>query len=293
MTSKYIKMLNRMNIQLYDVSLRDGIQSAAAELINTNTKKEIFHRIMRAHCPSKIEVGSLASPKVLPIMRDSLFMYDYAKAMITEQYSSHLKPRTKVMLLIPSMSQLVKAVEHGVDGMAFITSVSNAFQTKNTQKTLDETRTEIAAMCHYAKTHVPRSYVKLYVSCVNECPLRGFIQNDAVVDELVGYLGCEIDEICLSDTCGTLTLHSLKYIVETAEKLGMPLSKVSLHLHIFPSNMTEVVNMMFYCFGRGINKFDVSLLESGGCSVTMGENTRPNMSYELFYDIVDKYISQH
>lgn len=292
MNSKYIKLINRLNIQLCDVSLRDGIQSIAAEYLNTNAKKDIFHKIMKSYCPAKIEVGSLVSSKVLPVMSDSLFMYDYARSMITEQYSSHLKPRTKVLLLIPNMYYLTKAVEHGVEGMAFITSVSNAFQEKNTRKTLEETKGEIYKMCHFAKSHNPRTYVKLYVSCVNECPLRGFVQNDIVVDELMSYVGCEVDEICLSDTCGTLNLRSLKYILETSTKLGLPLSKISLHLHIFPTYIHEVVDILFYCLEKGVNKFDVSLLDGGGCSVTMGENVRPNMSYDLFYDVVDKYISQ-
>ena len=41
----------------------------------------------------------------------------------------------------------------------------------------------------------------------------------------------------------------------------------------------------------GIRKFDVSLLETGGCTMTLGKsNTKPNLSYELYYKLLIDYI---
>lgn len=290
MDSSYIKRLNRLNIQLCDVSLRDGIQAANPERYDTNKKKEIFHTIMKTHSPARIEVGSLSSPKVLPIMSDTLYLQKYAKNMINELYSCHLKPPTKTMVLVPSKSQLKTALEHELDGVAFISSVSEAFQLKNTQKTIKETKEDIREMCKITKKQSPNTYIKLYISCINECPLRGRIDDNIVVDEIVDYSKFTFDEICLSDTCGTLTYVSFKYILDNTLQLGICSSKISLHLHVFDEYREEIKNILYYCFQKGVHKFDVSALETGGCSVTMGHNVRPNLSYDLFYDVVDNYL---
>ena len=44
---------------------------------------------------------------------------------------------------------------------------------------------------------------------------------------------------------------------------------------------------------KKINSFDVSILESGGCSVTMDKNKLiPNLSYDLFYESIVDYIEK-
>lgn len=290
MDSTYIKRLNKLNIQLCDVSLRDGIQAAKPDIYDTNKKKEVFHQIMKTHSPARIEVGSLSSPKILPIMSDTLYLQKYSRNMINELYSCHLKPPTKTLVLIPSKSQLKTALEHDIEGVAFISSVSEAFQQKNTQKTIKETKENIREMCKMTKKQSPNTYIKLYISCINECPLRGPIDNNIIVDEIVDYMNFAFDEICLSDTCGTLSFTSFKYIIDNMIQLGISSSKISLHLHVFDEYREEIKNILIYCFQKGINKFDVSMLETGGCSVTMGQNVRPNLSYDFFYDTVDTYL---
>ena len=41
---------------------------------------------------------------------------------------------------------------------------------------------------------------------------------------------------------------------------------------------------------KNIIEFDVSMLETGGCSVTMGSKTKPNLSYNLYYKFLCDYI---
>ena len=62
--------------------------------------------------------------------------------------------------------------------------------------------------------------------------------------------------------------------------------KLSLHLHknkdIFHTH--SIVN---YAYLSGINKFDVSCLDSGGCSVTIENNKmNNNLHYDDFNDII-------
>ena len=287
--SRRSSLYDRVRPRLFDVSLRDGIQNASPEKYTTEYKKQIFHRIMEEECPSSIEIGSLVSPKVLPIMSDSLEMYDYVKHYLetTEPYSA-----TKVYLLIPSFAKLGMALHHGITHFSFITSVSEKFQQKNTRKTLAETKDELGRIRETLAMIPAKSRQKLYVSCVNRCPIIGRIDNDFIVHELLHYhTAYAFDEICLSDTCGTLTYDDFEYVADTILHFGVPASKLSLHLHVNDSNRNEVSQIVRYCLSKRITRFDVSMLTTGGCSVTMSEgNCLPNMTYDLFYELLLKHL---
>jgi hypothetical protein len=55
--------------------------------------------------------------------------------------------------------------------------------------------------------------------------------------------------------------------------------------------MDNVEQILKFCWQNDLNKFDVSTLETGGCSVTMNrDQLLPNLSYELFYSILHKYM---
>jgi hypothetical protein len=137
-----------------------------------------------------------------------------------------------------------------------------------------------------------KSRQKLYVSCVNRCPIIGRIDNDFIVHELLHYhTAYAFDEICLSDTCGTLTYDDFEYVADTILHFGVPASKLSLHLHVNDSNRNEVSQIVRYCLSKRITRFDVSMLTTGGCSVTMSEGQcLPNMTYDLFYELLLKHL---
>jgi hypothetical protein len=189
------------------------------------------------------------------------------------------------------LNALKKAIDNKVDNFSFITSVSNAFQKKNANKTLAETKQEMQQMFN---SITPNNTIKLYVSCINECPLIGQIDNDYIVNELLLYeKNYAINELCLSDTCGTLKFEDFEYIIDNCLYFGLPAKKLSLHLHYSPNNLEETKQIIHYAFDKNINKFDVSMIHGGGCSMTMGEKKYANnLSYELFYKFLVDYIEK-
>lgn len=288
MVSNHIKrdIYKSLNPILFDVSLRDGIQKANPEKYDTKMKKHIFHHIFEKYAPQKIEIGSMVSPKVLPIMADTINLHEYTMNFIDEKCSPMVP-----YVLIPNNMHLQNALCNGMYNFSFITSVSNAFQLKNTRNTIIQTKVELKLMENslncYRRTHNR----KLYISCINECPLTGKIDNDFIVKELLYYHNnYDFTELCLSDTMGTLTYEDFEYIVDTVLYFGLPPSKLSLHLHVSLANADEIKQILYHCFDKKINKFDVSLLTEGGCSVTMGESSPPNLTYDIFYETLNKYI---
>ena len=257
--------------QFFDVSLRDGLQTWK-RIPTTQEKKNILHNIVKSTSSQKIEVGSIVSKKVLAQFEDSVELYHYCKKTY---------PTISPFVLIPSLKMQQIALDHKIHNMSFISSVSESFQKKNTKMDLFQTKKQLAFMFE----NCPGTS-KLYVSCINECPISGIMENKNIVKELMEYLVMPVDEVCISDTCGTLTKERfdpvLKQLIPFMRREQIPMSKLSLHLHkhVVPG---ETQKLIFYCRENMIYNFDVSCVEGGGCSVTMDENQiNGNVSYDDF-----------
>ena len=280
------------SLRPFDVSLRDGIQSldvSEQEKFTTDKKKELYNHIISTYTPKNIEIGSCVNKKVLPIFND------------TEEFLKFTDNNNKIneslinnYVLVPNENQLKNAINFGVKNFSFITSVSNSFQVKNTKMTLEESDKMLYNMLYLlddSNKFRKMPSVKLYVSCINECPIAGKIDNDFIINRLLNLNKMNVDTICLSDTCGTLTDEDFEYIVDTCIFFGLPSNRLSLHLHVKKERESEVEKIIHMALDRKITGFDVSLLESGGCSVTMDKNKiAPNLSYELYYKSLFSYI---
>ena len=266
---------------LFDVTLRDGLQTETIENYSTDKKKGIFHHILRTYNPQNIEIGSLVNPKILPIMNDSVELFKYARK----------NTQNNVYVLIPSINKLEYAIENNIKNISFITSVSDKFQMKNTNKSIKQTKKDFVSIFQILDSEPVDFRTKLYISCINKCPIIGKIENDTIVREILYYFeNFDFDELCISDTCGELEYENFIYIIKKCIILGIPESMFSLHLHISSKNIENIEQILLFSFRNNINKFDVSCINSGGCSVTMNpDETSQNLSYDLFYKILDKY----
>uniref|UniRef100_A0A6C0HI10 Pyruvate carboxyltransferase domain-containing protein n=1 Tax=viral metagenome TaxID=1070528 RepID=A0A6C0HI10_9ZZZZ len=286
---KHQEIFSKISPILFDVSLRDGLQGANVSDWPTSKKRETFDIIHSKYRPQSIEIGSLCSYKLLPIMADTRELHTYAVSSFKRENAD-----TMPYVLIPSISKLLPAIHAGMKHLSFITSVSNVFQLKNTNMTLQQAKSQFSQIFEMLDGEPDReSYVKkLYISCINECPISGKIDNDFVISEILSYnTQFSFDELCLSDTCGTLLYDDFAYITETIHVFGVPLSKISLHLHVSSTNLDNLENILRHCFRKGIRKFDVSFIETGGCSITMNrDKLLANMTYEQFYHILSKHI---
>jgi hydroxymethylglutaryl-CoA lyase len=277
----------------FDVSLRDGLQGIAKhrqECVSLNDKIDVFHSILFNYRPTKIEIGSIVNPKLMPIMADSLKFHNYAAKFVKTVASYD----PELYIVAPNKKGLDIGIENGIRNFSFLTAVSNSFQKKNVNKTIQETNNELEEMFKTMETTPDVDFkTKLYISCINECPLEGKIDNDIIVHEILNYHKNFplINEYCLSDTCGSLIFDDYKYIVDACMFFGIPPTKLSLHLHVNKENIEDLKKIIFHSLDSNIIRFDVSILESGGCSVTLpSSKLLPNLSYEIFNNIYSKYL---
>jgi len=293
--NKYVSKF--LKIRTFDVTLRDGLQSLSKDEIGTidfQYKINLYYSIKEKYKPVNMEIGSIVSNKILPVFSDSEQLYNYIKYDQFTNLQVSNERHINNFILVPN-EQKFKEINKfiGLNCFSFIISVSESFQQKNTKMSLDTTFEQINNMIKYLNNQKDKSTVKLYVSCINECPIEGKIDNDIVIDRILRYIDLKPDILCLSDTCGTLTKDDFIYILK---KLHINLSNnifdnIGLHLHVKPGRENEVEEIIHTALDFGLINFDVSSLKSGGCSVTMNESElAPNLSYELYYKALTNYL---
>lgn len=286
-----------LRVRPFDVTLRDGLQSLTVdEQLNftTDLKKQLYNEIIEKYNPKNIEIGSCVNTKILPIFKD------------TEDLFKNINDNKKKYILVPNQEQLMNALKIGATNFSFITSISNSFQIKNTKMNKEENLINLNSMIHLLDDYTnfkidienaeviemfTNYNIKLYVSCINECPIEGKISNDIIVSDLHQLSGMKFDKICLSDTCGTLTNNDFDEIIGKLYEIGANINKFTLHLHVNPDREDEVQEIFHTALDYGIEEFDVSYLKTGGCSVTMDKNKiSPNMNYEQYYKFLTNYL---
>lgn len=297
----YNDILKKPNV--FDVSLRDGLQTIDKKEINNynlDRKKEIYYNILETHHPKYIEIGSYVSHKMMPIFIDSPELFRHLE--INNSTENGLKP--EIYMFIPTIEKLIEMENKHNDVFQFcnnfslITSCSFGFQMKNVNKTLIETKEELSNILQFLKKRKGDNFkIKLYISCINECPVNGKMDMDFVVDEIMYYyMNYRINTICLSDTMGTLSPNDFEKIVDKCFFWGLNNIFISLHLHFKEGNIDDekrVEEIIKKALLRKITVFDVSELRTGGCSVTLNkEELKNNLTYDLFYKcLVDNIIS--
>ena len=117
--------------RLFDVTLRDGLQSSR-NILPIDTKLGMLRKIADDFKPKSIEVGSLASPKVLPQLADSEKVFEHALSMINSNDGYTFTP---YLLVPPKADKLDKALDIGCDSISIPSSTSEAFQQKNVKIT--------------------------------------------------------------------------------------------------------------------------------------------------------------
>lgn len=295
--SKYEKIYSELGAPTpFDVSLRDGLQALPKEIqqdLSTNDKLKIYHNISFNYKPLNIEIGSIVSKKVLPIFADTM---EIMNILLHNSERTDSLDESNKYILVPNKAKLQNIINNShVNHFSFISSVSNSFQIKNTRMSLDESDHEIKSMIEELYNNTYRRVapvIKLYVSCISECPIEGKIDCDFIINRLVKLTDMKIDTICLSDTCGTLKIEEFENIIVPYIRfgLGQP-SKLSLHLHVKEGRENEVEKIIHKALDYKIIDLDVSSLDTGGCSVTMNrERLLPNLSYELYYKSLCNYI---
>lgn len=298
-SQKYIDIYKNINPILTDVSLSDGWKIKMPKDFSFMKMRDLFHEIMYVEKPNKIDVGPFIGKSVLPVMGDNQQLFHYAGSFKNVYNDSKLPIYSGTLdigVLVPSYDGLEEALKHNVHHMSFLSSCSNGYQKQFFKKSIEETKDDLddifAVLKKPENQHITK---KLYISCVDECPISGRIDNDLILHEIFRYnTKYDLDEICLVDTCGSLKFDNYKYIVDTLIYFGISRTKLAIKLHVDTSNKYEMAQIVRYSLQNKITRFDVSvLLHADNCPIT-GQRRKPIMCYDFFYGCLkNEIISQY
>ena len=278
------RIISDNGIKLFDVTMRDGLQSIKRH-IPLETKKNMTVELLNRRRPDSIEIGALVSPKAMPQMSTSVDLFNYT----TEYISKTEDLDTNVFVLVPpKFEKMCQAHELGVRHVSIMSSVSDEFQLKNVRQTTEQTLSTITnslQLLHFDSA-------KVYLSCVDRCPVteRRFYPYQ-IADAVADYsILPQVSEICLSDTMGTLHWNALTDILDEIKASDISMDKISLHLHVNENDHSNVTSLLYIASKAGVKKLDVSDTSTGGCNMTLdASQLHGNLTYDVLRSSIEKY----
>jgi hydroxymethylglutaryl-CoA lyase len=255
-------------IQLFDVTMRDGLQDLPI-VYTIDQKKILLDSIIKDNIHD-YEIGSYASLQRVPQMKDSTELYHYA----TEKYKNK-----NFYMLIFNQYGLQEVVNNNIKNICFITSYCDSFLKKNINRSMDETLLFIKKSLFY-KSHTSS---KVYISTFCGSPFTPF--SFEKLKTIIDFCFLQnITHITLCDTYGLLTPDLFENILIVLQSENYDFSRFSLHLH---KNIYTLQNIEL-AIQYHITKFDISHLEAGGCIILEKDK---NTLHNLHYNDIQKYLS--
>ena len=230
------------SVEIFEVGPRDGLQNEP-EFIPTKEKIQLVDRLTRAGC-KKIEIGSFASPKWVPQLKDTAEVV----AAIGQA------PGVVYSAFIPNMNGLDRAIETGLGEVVTIISASESHNKKNLNRTIAQSLDELGPLVEKAAAHNVR--VRAYVGTSFGCPMEGAVPIDKVVEIAKAMEACGVYEVSLGDTTG-MSNPKLTFAVFSA-LLGS-ITKASIAAHFHSNKGIEFANVMA-ALDAGIVVFDGAVL---------------------------------
>jgi hydroxymethylglutaryl-CoA lyase len=226
-----------------------------------------------------IDFGSFVSPKAIPQMADTS---EVLKGLKVEGLN------TKLLAIIANERGATDAVVYDeITYLGFPFSVSETFQKRNTNSTIEESLNrveEIQNLCIKNKKELV-----VYISMGFGNPYGDVYNEDIVFNWVDKLVATDIKIISLADTVGLATAAQVnsvtKYLVDK-----LPQIEIGVHLHSAVLNWKEKVDA---ALAAGCKRFDGALKGIGGCPMADDELVG-NMDTELMIPyFIEKNLLQN
>lgn len=236
---------------------RDAMQGLA-EFIPTEVKASYLNQLLKVGFDT-IDFGSFVSPKAIPQMRDT------AEVL---QLLDLTGSASKLLAIVANRRGAEDACQFSqIQYLGFPFSVSETFQLRNTNSTIEESLSRVEEIQELCEQHGKHLVVYLSMGFGNP---YGDEWNAAIVqkwtDRLVT-LGIRI--LQLSDTIGVATPESIAYLFSNLIP-KYPGVEIGAHLHTTPHTWEEKIEA---AYANGCQRFDGALRGFGGCPMAKDELT--------------------
>ena len=228
---------------------RDAMQGLA-HFVPTDLKIRYLNALLQVGFDT-LDFGSFVSPKAIPQMRDTTEVLSRLDLSGT---------KTKLLAIVANVRGAEQAVAHNqIDYVGFPLSVSETFQQRNTNKSIAQAFTEVAAIQSLCGQQGKKLVVYLSMGFGN--PYGDVYSPDLVGDFTAQLIQTGVRIIAPSDTVGSSTPEAIESLFTYL--IGhFPEVEFGAHLHARPGDGPAKVRA---AVRAGVQRIDGALRGFGGC----------------------------
>lgn len=249
---------------------RDAMQGIH-EFIPTDIKTKYINQLLKCGFDT-IDFGSFVSPKAIPQMKDTAEVLS----------GLELTNSSKLLAIIANERGAEDAVKfEEITYLGYPFSVSEEFQKRNTNATIEESLERVEAIQNLCKQN--NKELVVYLSMAFGNPYQE-TWNAEIVEKWSKVLFEKFDVriLALSDTIGSATKEDITYLFSSLIP-ALPKVEFGAHLHSRPDNAKTVLEA---AYKAGCRRFDGAIKGFGGCPMAKDELTG-NMPTEIMLDWFD------
>tara|TARA_B100001287_G_C22581130_1_gene480964 strand:+ start:162 stop:1025 length:864 start_codon:yes stop_codon:yes gene_type:complete len=236
---------------------RDAMQGIKS-WIPTNEKINYVQSLLKVGF-DVLDVGSFVSPRSIPQMKDSKEVLESLDLKLTN---------SKLLYIVANLRGATEACQHSqIDFLGFPFSISENFQMRNTNKTINNSIDELKGIISISEKNNKKVIVYLSMGFGNP---YGDEWNYEVLEKWISVIvSLGVKTISISDTIGISTPSNIDKVFKNSIK-QFPKIEFGAHFHTKPSNWFEKIDS---AYKAGCRRFDSVIQGYGGCPMASDELT--------------------
>ncbi len=252
---------------------RDAMQGLH-DFIPTTTKANYINQLLKVGFDT-IDFGSFVSPKAIPQMKDT--------AEVLKQLDLS-NTTSKLLAIVANQRGADDAVQFDeINYLGFPFSVSETFQQRNTNSSINDSLHKVEALQETALKHKKQLVVYLSMAFGNPYGDKWNVDIVAKWSEIL-HKKLDINILALSDTIGVSTPQNINYLFTNLIK-DFPKVEFGAHLHSTPQTAKQKIES---AYNAGCKRFDGAIKGFGGCPMAKDDLTG-NMPTELMVDFFNEH----
>jgi len=240
--------------------------------IPTRKKIEYINSLLKVGFDT-IDFGSFVSPKAIPQMADTREVIMNLELEIS---------KTKLLAIVANVRGAEEAIEFDqITYLGFPFSVSETFQQRNTNSTIEESLKRVEAIQSLCLKSGKKLVV--YISMGFGNPYNDSYSEEIVFEWVNKLAAKDIGIIYLADTVGLANAEQVYKITKFLLQ-SLPSTEIGVHLHSTTHNRKEKLEA---AIKAGCKRFDGALKGIGGCPMANDELVG-NMNMEWMVDYFEE-----
>jgi hydroxymethylglutaryl-CoA lyase len=249
---------------------RDAMQGLH-NFIPTSLKVEYLNLLLKCGF-DVLDFGSFVSPKAIPQMRDTAEVLN--KLVLQDT-------KTKLLAIVANERGAIDACSFDeISCIGFPLSLSETFQHRNTNATIEEAWTKVEKLTNLANLNKKEFVVYLSMGFGNPYGDSWNVEKVAVFSKrLIEDFG--VSTISLSDTIGCAKKEDISQLWKHLQQ-EFPQVEFGAHLHTNPLNAKETIEV---ALEAGCRRFDGAIKGFGGCPMA-ADTLTGNMPTEVILEVL-------